>query len=134
MPIKRTTSKTGLIITSIMFGGSPTEATATWMRFTVCAIFIAPTLQSFLWMTPRGVGLQPECVPTPMRHSPSCIMPAPPGVQIRQVGALLILPVSLALRFAMPHLTGWHHVWATALLTIVATFLVAILLANQALR
>jgi ABC-type antimicrobial peptide transport system permease subunit len=56
------------------------------------------------------------------------------GVQITQIGALLILPVSLALRLAMPHATGWHHVWATALLTIVATFLVAILLANQALR
>src|SRR5262245_53452258 len=35
----------------------------------------------------------------------------PLGVQITQVGALLILPVSLALRFAMPHVTGWHHVW-----------------------
>jgi len=58
----------------------------------------------------------------------------PLGVQITQIGALLILPVSLTLRFAMPHLTGWHHVWATALLTIVSTFLVAILLANQALR
>jgi hypothetical protein len=58
----------------------------------------------------------------------------PLGVQITQVGALLILPVSLALRFAMPHLMGWHHVWVAALLTIVATFLVAIPLANQALR
>src|SRR5262245_8540952 len=58
----------------------------------------------------------------------------PLGVQITQVGALLILPVSLLLRFAMPHVTNWHHVWATALLTIVATFLVAIFLANQALR
>ena len=58
----------------------------------------------------------------------------PLGVQITQVGAVLILPVSLALRFAMPYVMGWHHVWATALLTVVATFLVAILLANQALR
>ena len=58
----------------------------------------------------------------------------PLGVQITQVGALLILPVSLALRFTMPQATGWYHVWATALLTIVATLLVAILLANQALR
>lgn len=58
----------------------------------------------------------------------------PLGVQITLVGALLILPVSLALRFAMPHATGWHHVWPTALLTIIATFLVAILLASQALH
>jgi hypothetical protein len=58
----------------------------------------------------------------------------PLGVQITQFGALLILPVSLALRFAMPNATGWRHVWPTTLLTIMATFLVAILLANQALR
>jgi hypothetical protein len=67
-----------------------------------------------------------------LKHRPDTIWPL--GVQITQIGALLILPVSLLLRFTLPHLTGWHHVWTAALLTIVATFLVAILLANQALR
>ena len=60
--------------------------------------------------------------------------PWPLAIMITQAGALSIMPVSLALRFAAPHLAGWQHVWATAFVTFVATLLVAIVMANQALR
>ena len=30
------------------------------------------------WMTRRAAGWRPECVPTPTKHSPSCITSAPP--------------------------------------------------------
>jgi hypothetical protein len=36
----------------------------------------------------------------------------PLALLITQVGALIIVPVSLALRFAMPHAVGWHHAWS----------------------
>jgi hypothetical protein len=47
----------------------------------------------------------------------------PLAILVTQVGALLIVPVSLALRFAMPRVVGWHRAWVTALLSIAATFL-----------
>ena len=33
----------------------------------------------------------------------------PLAILITLVGALIIVPVSLALRFVMPHAVGWHH-------------------------
>jgi hypothetical protein len=39
-----------------------------------------------------------------------------------QVGALLMVPSSLLLRFLVPGTVGWGHVGATALLTLAATF------------
>jgi len=55
----------------------------------------------------------------------------PAAVIITQVGALLIVPASLALRLAMPNLAGWRHAQATALLAIVATLLFAIFVSRQ---
>jgi hypothetical protein len=50
----------------------------------------------------------------------------PLAIIFTQVGSLLILPASLALRLIRPHVTGWQHLLATALLTFAATLLFAI--------
>src|ERR1700675_3066612 len=42
----------------------------------------------------------------------------PLALLVTQVGALIIVPVSLALRFAMPRAVGWHHAWVTTLVSI----------------
>ena len=57
----------------------------------------------------------------------------PLALLITQVGALIIVPVSLALRFAMPNAVGWHHAWVTALASIAATFLFTMAVTPQAL-
>jgi hypothetical protein len=49
----------------------------------------------------------------------------PLAICITFAGAALIVPASLALRYKRPHITGWAHVWRTALLTLAATFLFA---------
>jgi hypothetical protein len=47
----------------------------------------------------------------------------PLALAITQVGALIVVPASLTLRVIMPRLVGWSHAFATAFLTILATFL-----------
>jgi hypothetical protein len=47
----------------------------------------------------------------------------PLAIGITQVGALTIVPSSLALRVLAPHARGWRHAGLTAVLSIVATFL-----------
>src|SRR5215467_3685516 len=47
----------------------------------------------------------------------------PLAIAITQVGALIIVPSSLALRVLVPHASGWQHAGLTALMSIVATFL-----------
>ena len=47
----------------------------------------------------------------------------PLAIAITQVGALIIVPSSLALRLLVPHASGWQHAGLTALMSIVATFL-----------
>lgn len=54
----------------------------------------------------------------------------PLSIVVTQVGALLIVPASLLLRFMMPATVGWGHVGATAVLTFLATFVAAILIAR----
>jgi hypothetical protein len=51
----------------------------------------------------------------------------PLAIWITQVGALMVAPASIVLRLAMPDVVGWRHARATAVLTIVATFLLALL-------
>ena len=47
----------------------------------------------------------------------------PLAIAITQVGALIIVPSSLALRVLVPHASGWQHAGLTALLSAVeATF------------
>jgi len=48
-----------------------------------------------------------------------------------QGGALMIVPASLVLRFMMPCAVGWGHVGATALVTIVATFVFTMLILSR---
>ena len=57
----------------------------------------------------------------------------PLALLVTQVGALIIVPVSLALRFVMPHAVGWHHAWVTALVSIAATFLFTMAVTPQPL-
>jgi hypothetical protein len=57
----------------------------------------------------------------------------PLAILITQVGALIIVPVSLALRFVMPHAVGWHHAWVTGLVSIAATFLFTMAVTPQPL-
>ena len=47
----------------------------------------------------------------------------PLAIAITQVGALIIVPSSLALRVIVPYARGWQHAGLTALLSVVATFL-----------
>ena len=47
----------------------------------------------------------------------------PLAIGITQVGSLIIVPSSLALRVLAPRARGWQHAGLTALLTILATFL-----------
>jgi hypothetical protein len=47
----------------------------------------------------------------------------PLAIAITQVGALIIVPSSLAARVLVPHASGWQHAGLSALLSIVATFL-----------
>ena len=47
----------------------------------------------------------------------------PLAIAITQVGALIIVPSSLALRVLVPHARGWQHAGLTALLSVIATFL-----------
>ena len=58
----------------------------------------------------------------------------PPGggewalaIQITYVGAAMVLPLSLALRYMRPDIVGWGHALATALLTLAGTVLFAFL-------
>ena len=51
----------------------------------------------------------------------------PLSILVTQVGALLVVPSSLLLRFLMPGIVGWGHVGATALLALAATFVFAML-------
>ena len=57
----------------------------------------------------------------------------PMAIAITEVGAVIIVPASLALRLALPRVSGWSHVLATALVSIVATYLFAVLLTSRAL-
>jgi hypothetical protein len=54
----------------------------------------------------------------------------PLALMITQVGALLIIPASLLLRLAMPGLVGLRHGMMTALLTMAAIFVFAVLVAG----
>lgn len=54
----------------------------------------------------------------------------PLAITISNLGALVIVPASLVMRFMKPASTGWWHVHATALLTIFGTLLVAALVAR----
>jgi hypothetical protein len=47
----------------------------------------------------------------------------PLAIGIAQVGSLIIVPSSLALRLLAPHARGWQHAGLTALLAVVATLL-----------
>jgi hypothetical protein len=51
----------------------------------------------------------------------------PLAILITQVGSLMIVPASLALRFIRPNIVGWQHVMATTLLTFAATLFFTIL-------
>src|SRR5262245_3382131 len=51
----------------------------------------------------------------------------PLAIGITQLGALTIVPASLALRFLAPYARGWQHAGLTALLSVVATFLFTII-------
>ena len=58
----------------------------------------------------------------------------PLSILVTQVGALLVVPSSLLLRFLMPGTVGWGHVGATALLALAATFVFAMLAVGSYLR
>jgi hypothetical protein len=47
----------------------------------------------------------------------------PLAIGITQVGSLIIVPSSLALRLLAPRARGWQHAGLTAVLTIIATLL-----------
>jgi hypothetical protein len=53
----------------------------------------------------------------------------PLAILITFVGAVMIVPVSLVLRYRRPDIAGWAHVWRTALLTLAGTFIFTILVA-----
>jgi hypothetical protein len=54
----------------------------------------------------------------------------PLAIFITIAGASLIVPASLALRYWWPGITGWAHVWRTALLAGAGTFVFAALAAD----
>jgi hypothetical protein len=54
----------------------------------------------------------------------------PLAIMTTVAGASLIVPASLMLRYQWPHITGWAHVWRTALLALAATFVFAALAAR----
>jgi hypothetical protein len=54
----------------------------------------------------------------------------PLAIVVTVVGAVLIAPLSLAVRHRWPSANGWGHVWRTALLTVAATFLFTLLVAR----
>ncbi len=58
----------------------------------------------------------------------------PLAILITFVGAVMIVPVSLLLRSRRPGITGWDHLWCTALLTSAGTFLVTVLIGYLAAR
>jgi hypothetical protein len=49
----------------------------------------------------------------------------PLAIYITFAGSALNVPANLALRYKQPHITGWAHVWRTALLALAGTFLFA---------
>jgi hypothetical protein len=54
----------------------------------------------------------------------------PLAIYITFAGAVLIVPMSLALHYLQPRITGWGHVWRTALLALAGTFVFAWLVAR----
>ena len=54
----------------------------------------------------------------------------PLAIFITVAGASLIIPASLALRYWWPGIASWAHVWRTALLACVGTFVFAALAAD----
>jgi len=52
----------------------------------------------------------------------------PLAIGITQVGSLVIVPSSLALRVLAPHARGWRHAGLTALVTVVTTFIFTMIL------
>lgn len=58
----------------------------------------------------------------------------PLAILITWVGAALIVPISLALHHWRPSITGWAHIWRTALLTLAGTFVFTVVIGYFAAR
>jgi hypothetical protein len=54
----------------------------------------------------------------------------PLAILITFVGAVLIVPMSLVLRYSRPEIAGWAHMGCTALLTLAGTFIVTVLISS----
>ncbi len=54
----------------------------------------------------------------------------PLAIMATVAGASLIVPASLILRYQWPQISGWPHVWRTALLALAATFVFTALAAR----
>jgi hypothetical protein len=54
----------------------------------------------------------------------------PLGILINFVGAVLVVPMSMAMRMKRPDIVGWRHAGFTALLTFAATLIFAIIVSR----
>src|SRR5262245_19828876 len=117
----------GLLGALYAFAGSFPGASQ-WLNWTMKALLATGAA---LYIGKLTVGLPGAFVAAALLNEDALPSDAwwPLAIIVTRVGAVAILPASLALRLVMPNIVGWAHAGATALISLLAmcitTFLAA---------